>query len=272
MKRTKKLIVRTPEGIALSLEIAGPVSRFLALVLDVLLVLVATILLNTVLLFASAVSRDAAGALFMLMSFVLSIGYPMFMEWRYQGQTVGKRVLRIQVVDSRGKRLSLTQVIVRNLLRAIDSLPFMYLTGGVSAFLSPSGQRLGDIAASTVVVSIPRSFEPDFARISSDKFNTFFDYPHLVARIRQNVLPAEAGIALRALMRRDNLDPQARLAVFSTIRAHFEKTVAFPEEATSGISDEHYVRNVLDILWSSPAANIRPRTSSEEQLPPATGA
>jgi hypothetical protein len=128
-------------------------------------------------------------------------------------------------------------------------MPALYLLGGVVSFLGPRGKRLGDIAANTIVVSQRAIVEPDLDQILPGKYNSFREYPHLAARLRQNVLPREAGIALQALLRRDSLDDAARLSLFALIRAHMEKIARFPADVTEGVSDEQYVRNVTDILF-----------------------
>jgi hypothetical protein len=70
------------------------------------------------------------------------------------------------------------------------------------------------------------------------------------------VSPAEAGIALQAVLRRDDLDPQARIELFRGIALHFSKIVLFPQEATDDISDEQYVRNVVDVLFRPRASKL----------------
>jgi hypothetical protein len=81
------------------------------------------------------------------------------------------------------------------------------------------------------------------------KYNSLRDYPHLEARLRQRVSPREAGLALQALLRRNQLDSQARLDLFEQMAAHFRSLVLFPAEACEGITAEQYVRNVVDVLF-----------------------
>ena len=81
------------------------------------------------------------------------------------------------------------------------------------------------------------------------KYNSFRGHPHLAARLRQNVTPVEAGVALQSLLRRDDLDPEARLSVYAAVKDRLEQRVAFPPEVTDGISDEQYVRNAVDVLF-----------------------
>jgi hypothetical protein len=73
--------------------------------------------------------------------------------------------------------------------------------------------------------------------------------PHLEARLRQQVSPAEAAVALQALLRRDDFDPQARIELFAELARHFRRKVEFPPEDIEGVSDEQYLRNVVDVLY-----------------------
>jgi uncharacterized RDD family membrane protein YckC len=206
------------------------------------------------------VSVDLAVAIKLLLYFVISIGYSMLLEWYWRGQTIGKRLLRLRVVDAHGLRLQLHQVVIRNLLRFVDMLPLLYLVGGVACLVSKRAQRLGDFAANTIVIRNPKIAEPDLDQLLVGKYNSLRDYPHLAARLRQRVSPAEASIAMQALLRRDLLKPEARVELFAEIASHFRSKVEFPPEVIDGIADEQYVRNVVDVLY-------RARTATEQQKP-----
>ncbi len=254
MNRTNTLTIRTPEGIVFSLRLAGPVTRFLAWLIDFASIMALTLIIRILLGLLGVISQDVASAVSILAAFLLSVGYSILMEWCWRGQTIGKRVFRLRVMDARGLRLKFSQIVIRNLLRSVDSLPGFYMVGGLACLFSQQAQRLGDLAANTIVIWTPRIPEPDMDQVLTDKYNSFRDYPHLNARLRQRVSPHEAGIALQALLRRDELDPQARVDLFREIASHFRKIVAFPQEATDGISDERYVRNVTDILFRTRAS------------------
>lgn len=249
MIRQKTLVIRTPEGIVFPLVLASPISRFLALAVDLACIYVTTGVISAVLSLMGLISADVGTATFMLASAIVSVGYPMLLEWRWRGQTIGKKLLRLQVMDGQGLRLQASQIVIRNLLRGVDALPGFYGVGGAAAFFSSRGQRLGDLAANTIVVRHPEAVEPDFERILPGKYNSFREHPHLAARLRQNVTPREAGLALEALLRRAQFEDNARPALFAEIRAHFEQVVRFPPETTDGLSDEQYVRNVADVLF-----------------------
>jgi uncharacterized RDD family membrane protein YckC len=249
--RTNRLLIKTPEGVVFSLRLAGPVSRFLAWLVDIFAIVVAGRILGGVLQLLGVISADMAGAIMMLAWFVISTGYGIVLEWYWRGQTLGKRLLRLRVMDVQGLRLQFSQVVIRNLFRFVDILPAAYLVGGLACLISRRSQRLGDLAANTIVIRNPLIQQPDLEKLLADKYNSFHQYPHLEARLRQNTKPLEAEVALAALLRRDQLDPTARIELFKDIADHFKEIVAFPPEAVDGISDEQYVRNVVDVLYRS---------------------
>lgn len=247
--KTASLQIRTPEGIVFTQLLAGPVTRFLAWLIDQLCVWLLCILLNLLLGALTVVSAGFATASLLLGFFVISIGYGIALEWAWRGQTVGKRLFHLRVLDGEGLRLQFHQIVVRNLLRFVDSMPLAYFVGGVACWLSPKCQRLGDLAANTVVIRYPRLAEPDLDQLLPGKFNSLRQLPHLAARLRQLVSPAEAAVALQAVARRDELEPAARVELFAALAAHFRAKVSFPAEAIDGVADEQYLRNVVDILY-----------------------
>jgi uncharacterized RDD family membrane protein YckC len=248
--KTSKLLIRTPEGIIFSLTLAGPVTRLLAWSVDIGCIAVATIMTSILLNVFTIVSIDFSSALTVIAGFVISIGYAITLEWYWRGQTLGKKLLRLRVVDIQGLRLQFSQIMIRNILRIVDSLPFFYAVGGLACFLSIRSQRLGDFAANTIVIRIPEFADPDLSQITAGKFNSLRAYPHLCTRMRQLTSPQEAAIAVRALLRRNQLQPDARIELFAAIADHFRNVVPFPEEVTYGITDEQYIRNVVDVLFS----------------------
>lgn len=274
MSRLATLHIRTPEGVVFSQELAGPMVRFLAWFIDVLCLLAFVFLLNMVLTMFAIVSFGLAQAIGMLSFFVFYIGYGIYTEWRWRGQTIGKRVLRLRVVDVHGLRLKFSQVLIRNLVRFVDMQPmFFYLVGGLASLLNSRCQRLGDLAANTIVVRISKLTEPNLDQLMADKFNSLRSWPHLEARLRQRVSPAEASIALQAIVRRDLLEPRARVELFAELAEHFKGKVQFPVEAVEGITDEQYVRNVVDCLFRSGRKSVaRPQPGAEPAPAPAGGA
>jgi uncharacterized RDD family membrane protein YckC len=247
------LKIRTPEGIAFSFALAGPVVRCLAWIVDFLAISAFMTVANILGQIAGFISPDLAQAIMIVGYFVISIAYGVLLEWAWRGQTIGKRLLRLRVMDADGLRLQFHQVLLRNLLRFVDCLPALYLVGGLASFFSRRAQRLGDIAASTVVVYNPKPAEPDLDQLLAGKFNSLRQHPHLEARLRQRVAPDEARLALQALVRRDELEPGARVALFAELAEYFKGIVTFPPESVEAMPDEQYVRNVVDILFRTRA-------------------
>ena len=249
------LRIRTPEGIVFSQLLAGPVTRFLAWFVDLLCIMGLLTAASFALGALGILGPNLAGAFATLAYFAISVGYGMTCEWAWRGQTVGKRLFRLRVVDADGLRLQFNQIVTRNLLRFVDSLPAVYFVGGVACWLSPHCQRLGDLAANTVVIRSPRVTEPDLDQLLAGKFNSLREHAHLAARLRQRVSPAEAALALQALVRRDGFDPAARVELFAELAAHLKAKVAFPPQATDGVTDEQYLRNVVDVVYRTRAEN-----------------
>ena len=256
--KTSTLFIRTPEGIVFSQLLAGPVTRFFAWFIDQLCISAAMSVLGVVLNLLELINWNFAGALYVISYFVVSLGYGILLEWTWRGQTVGKRLLRLRVVDGEGMRLQFNQIVVRNLLRFVDALPAFYFAGGLICWLNPRCQRLGDIAANTVVIRNPRVTEPDLDQLLAGKYNSLRQYPHLAARLRQRISPVEAEVALQALLRREEFDPTARVELFDDLAGHFRAKVEFPAEATDGVADEQYLRNVVDVLYRTRGENHAP--------------
>src|SRR6185503_8817620 len=130
------------------------------------------------------------------------MGYAILLEWRWRGQTVGKRLLRLRVIDAHGLQLRFAQIVLRNLIRLVDMLPLLYLVGGLTALLTRTGQRLGDLAANTVVIRERQPWQPDFETLATARYNSLLGYPNLAARLRSLTDPEVAAMAIRALARR----------------------------------------------------------------------
>lgn len=231
-----------------SLPLAGPTSRFLALCIDLACITAATKTIEQ--LFGVFKIFSAGQALFAVLFFVLSVGYGIAMEWLWRGQTLGKHLVGLRVMDEHALRLEFSQIVVRNLLRFIDGLPLFYLVGGAACFLTKYSQRLGDLAANTIVVRDIKTPQPDLSQLQGGRYNSMLEHRHLAARLRQRVPPSAATIALDAILRRDQFEPRARVELFEDLAGYFRGLVEFPAEAIEQLSDEQYVRNVAEILFA----------------------
>ncbi|MCP4992802.1 MAG: RDD family protein [Gammaproteobacteria bacterium] len=143
-----------PEGVELELRLAGPVVRACAWAIDALIRGVLYGVIGLVLSFFGGV-----GLSIMLISFfLLEWFYPVVFEV-YSGQTPGKKAMGIHVVHDNGTPISWSASIVRNLVRTIDFLPFLYGFGLISMLLNKEFRRLGDLAAGTLVTYKQKSEE-----------------------------------------------------------------------------------------------------------------
>jgi len=258
--KTASLEVRAAEGVTFRVPIASPFTRCLALALDFAVVLVLSLILQQalgilVVIFSGVpglgtmIEDMGSGASILLQFFVFTF-YGMLLEWAWRGQTVGKRLMKLRVIDERGLPLDLKQIVIRNLFRTIDMMPSMfYLLGGIFCVLTKRCQRIGDIAAGTLVVREVEVAAPSLHSAITLETNSFASMPHLEGRLRQNTTPDEARVALDAVTRRDEMTPENRLRVFSRIASYFRAIAEFPDEITHNLSDEQYVRNVVDTLF-----------------------
>jgi hypothetical protein len=196
-----------------------------------------------------SLSFSWAVAVQVLTLFIITTFYGIVLEWWWRGQTVGKRVLKLRVMDERGLGLRPSQIVVRNILRAVDSLPLFYVVGGVAMVFTRHCQRLGDLAAGTVVVRTPVLREPRLEALLAGQYNSFRDHPLVEARLRQRVSPEEAQLVLSALIRRDELDPPRRIAVYREIADHLRSLAPFPAEVTATLTDEQFLRNAAETIF-----------------------
>jgi uncharacterized RDD family membrane protein YckC len=149
-----ELVVATPERVTFDYQLAGPGSRFLAQLVDFPLQLVAlAIVIAAALLFAALTHENTlALALGVVMAFLVVWGYYVVSEAVWSGRTLGKYAFGLRVVGDRGEPLRASQAVIRNLIRIVDFLPWLYGLGIAVLFLNGRGKRLGDLAAGTVVV------------------------------------------------------------------------------------------------------------------------
>ena len=148
------LVISTPERVAFQYEIAGIGSRFLAQIVDSLVIL--AILIAITILAAALGGVFSSGELALLieviLGFVVLAGYFLISEAAWNGQTLGKRSARLRVVGDHGEPLTVAQAAIRNLVRIVDFLPLFYGIGMLTLFINGRGKRLGDFAAGTLVV------------------------------------------------------------------------------------------------------------------------
>jgi uncharacterized membrane protein SpoIIM required for sporulation/uncharacterized RDD family membrane protein YckC len=203
--------VETPEHVALSYALAGPGSRFAAFLIDsaILIGVLLAIILTLILLVMSGlpgVLLPTTLAIVTVAMFAIGWGYFVYFEGFREGQTPGKKRVGLRVVHEGGFPLTVRGAVIRNLLRIIDCQPFpSWMAGGIFIVLHPRAQRLGDMAAGTIVVqeeraaALPEEAGAGPPRLSDQEFDILREYA----------------------LRREGLERGARTRVADKLVAHF---------------------------------------------------
>jgi uncharacterized RDD family membrane protein YckC len=172
-----QLSIDTPELVAIELPLAGIGSRFIALMVDYLIWGAGLVILGVFALLAlpamhafNVKSAQWAEAIFIFALFLMNWGYFTLFEAFWNGRTPGKRVARIRVIQRSGRPIGLLESMARNLVRYVDQIPFFYAVGVITMFSTRQHQRLGDLAAGTLVV---RDREPEAPAASGSTSRTF---------------------------------------------------------------------------------------------------
>lgn len=169
------LVIETPERVPLHFALASIGNRFLACAIDHALQMLAIIVM--VIAFTLIANYSSLGeqlsnapkwvkAVLIVIVFLIISGYFAFFEWIWNGQTPGKRWLKLRVIREDGRPVTFWEAAVRNLLRTFDMMPApFYSIGLISVFISSSDQRVGDMVAGTVVVREREAEAPAFAEV-----------------------------------------------------------------------------------------------------------
>ena len=150
MQLDDRVTLATPEGVALELVLAGLGSRFLARLLDTL------IQIGLIIALAVGVavfhSRGWLQAVTIVLVFLIVFAYDVAFETLNHGRTIGKQAAGIRVVGRFGEPVRFLASAVRNIARVLDFLPVFYLVGTISIIATARDQRVGDLAAGTLVM------------------------------------------------------------------------------------------------------------------------
>lgn len=224
----------TPEAVVLQVEPAGLGSRAAAGIIDLLIQWP----LAFVLVFAVATVADAAWAIVLLMGLAafLPVAYGGVFEGLWNGRTPGKRAVRLRVVATTGAPPTWQQVAIRNIFRVIDQY---LLVGIVLLVFTPRSQRLGDLAASTVVVREGKEGAPPALALAPDAIRDA-----LAHRLDTSAVGAREYALLRDfLLRRFELAPASRTEVAARLAGMLRSRV--PLTPDEGIPDELLIEAVV---------------------------
>jgi len=237
--------VVTTEKVTISFRVAGLGSRFLAWLVDACVILLFLVALAWP---ASVLEKGWEGlgsAVFLLGLFVLLWGYFLFFEWLWFGQTPGKRLVGIRVIQKDGTGLKFFEAALRNLLRFVDGLPFFYAVGFVVAACNPRFRRLGDLVAGTMVVHLERR---------ARAVQPLLERPAALERaqemlVRQRLAQldrVQKQTILDLCLRRDQLRLRPRVQTFHAVADYLQTRLKLVREEFQ--SDEKLVLQVAALL------------------------
>lgn len=159
-------MVVTPDAVALDLDVATVGSRGIAYLLDLavlLSVLLVLLLVQTAFTDGAWLTTGLGAAIGLVLAFAWQFGYPIAFETLWRGRTLGKAAMGLRVVTVEGAPVGLRHAAIRAATGTVELLATSGLLASVSSFVSPRGQRLGDLAAGTVVVRERRLAPPPVA-------------------------------------------------------------------------------------------------------------
>ncbi len=247
----------TPENIPVTYKLAGPGTRFIACVFDHIVIVAAilamTVLTMVVLLLLAQLNIGIEGDLFadgaegfmtwiMLataIQVVLYLGYFTVLEWIWNGQTLGARIMGVRVVMDRGFSLSFAGVFLRNIFRVIDVIPVLWVVPVVSEKL----QRLGDMAAGTLLVREENEAHQDIRAQLSERppSESVFAINQVHVNSLQHV---DVAAAEMFLLRRDGLHPAHRQELAETLCANLSRRIG-REEPVDPSQAERFIEDLL---------------------------
>jgi uncharacterized RDD family membrane protein YckC len=209
----------TPENVPLELELANPLERGVALIIDTLITAAVTVPIAAILTALSGAgpvgrvanlgSLDTPLRFLFLYAFALPlviVTYHSLLEGLYGGQTLGKKLMNLRVIRNDGTVPDLAAALIRNVLRFVDYMPCTCGIGFTVMLLSAQFRRLGDYAAGTLVIREGRAMPPALPEEELPPMDLQVLTPLAVANIGR--LSSEQVLALRYFLLRVPQLPQ----------------------------------------------------------------
>jgi uncharacterized RDD family membrane protein YckC len=232
-----RLRIETPEGVDLEVTLAGVGSRSGACFVDSLIITATLVVVLIAVSMLGALAEQSSSDLYLLIvgigalaSFVLLIGYYLVFESLNGGRTPGKAAFGIRVIKVDGSPLGFGAVAIRNLVRLVDFLPAFYAVGLIAIVTNKRNQRLGDLAAGTVVIR-----DRKMAMAPS----------YLVDGIDLTVLPPwdvsmvseeEVGLVRRFAERRLSMQPANRSHLAAVLAGPLRTKIAAPDAPSDDVA------------------------------------
>lgn len=220
------LPIETPEGITFTYELASLADRGKAYAIDLLIRAVAVFVIGILLMLLLGPLIKAGLGLWMIIAFVVEWFYYVVFEMAMDGQSIGKRLLGLRVVKVAGHPIGFYDSVLRNLLRAADIMPLTYAAGALSVMFTRRFQRLGDLAAGTIVVH---------------ERKTWFGsrQPHIDPRLAQGgprgivLSNRERRLLQEFALRKDRLHPERREQLAEILAEPYRRRFGMPEQGSA---------------------------------------
>ncbi|HVF76910.1 MAG TPA: RDD family protein [Solirubrobacteraceae bacterium] len=215
MQYEDRITIPTPEGVALEMTLAGMGSRAIAGGLDLLF---KGLILGVLLVILYGTFGDYGAIVIVPLIGLTLLAYDVGFETMRRGRTPGKSIGGLRVVRSSGRPVDITASLIRNVLRLVDGMTLSYLPSIVSIAVTKRNQRLGDLAADTIVIRDRRGIDAEQPRFAAGGAATGVEPVHAGAGAHWDVsaVPAEDLVTVRAFLERRNSlarEARARLAV-----------------------------------------------------------
>ena len=251
MRFFNRITLQTPESVELEFTLAGIGNRTLALLIDYFLWILTLLILFFIWIVFSYQFLDLISqvlsinkieqwltAVYIVFNFAVYVGYFVFFETLWQGQTPGKRITKIRVIRDDGRTVGLPQAALRALLRPIDDILFI---GTLLIIFTPREKRLGDFLAGTVVVceeTITKSADFPISDPAQNLAPKLLEVANISA-----ILPDDFAIIREYLQRRKKMKAQAKDELSRQLAAQV-KTIIALEKVPDKVSAEQFLEAV----------------------------
>jgi uncharacterized RDD family membrane protein YckC len=241
------------EKVPIVYRVAGLGARFLAWLVDLQLMLAAFLFIG---LYAQVweIARQGLGiAVFAVVTFVVQWGYFVLWEWLWYGQTPGKRLVGIRVIDWQGSSMSFGQAAVRNVLRVADGLPLLvpdfmpvlYGVGFLVAACNREQRRLGDLAAGTLVVYVEARTQA-LQELLQQEIARGIPRQQMWRQRLEQLGRTQKQTLLDLCQRREQLRLRERTRLFTAVADYFRQHLDLAPQATQ--SDEKFILQLAAVL------------------------
>ncbi len=240
-----RVSLETPESVELEFSLAGIGNRVHALLIDYFLWSSVVLLCQVTLVFLVfnyLAQYDSLSqfllAIQLLVVFAIQVGYFVFFETIWQGQTPGKRRVKIRVIQDDGRPVQIQQATIRSLLRPVDDLLFV---GMFFIIFNKQEKRIGDLVAGTLVVQEEQTINDTKFSISTEAKTLAQELP--IVTDLSSLLPEDFAIIRDYLQRRKGMIPSARKEVSLRLASQIKEIIAL-EKVPPGVTANQFLEAV----------------------------